>query len=152
MPNFDDSLKINRDLSLLAPKVKELALAALADCHKAGYQMEVFEAFRSPQRQLQLYTLGRTSRGKVVTNAYSWYSFHQYGLAVDIAYFINGKWSWQENFEKPGAIFMQHGFDKPPTFEQGHFQISNGLHIAEVKRLYDATSTFSGLWDEMDLN
>lgn len=43
----------------------------------------IYEGFRSNERQAELYCLGRTLPGRIVTNALPHQSFHNYGLAFD---------------------------------------------------------------------
>lgn len=45
----------------------------------------IYEGFRSNERQAELYCLGRTLPGRIVTNAMPGQSFHNYGLAFDWA-------------------------------------------------------------------
>lgn len=51
-----------------------------------GYEMAILEGYRSPARQDALAALGPG-----VTNARSWQSWHQYGLAADCAFVRDGK-------------------------------------------------------------
>ncbi len=51
-----------------------------------GYEMALLEGYRSPARQDALAALGPG-----VTNARSWQSWHQYGLAADCAFVRDGK-------------------------------------------------------------
>jgi peptidoglycan L-alanyl-D-glutamate endopeptidase CwlK len=51
-----------------------------------GYEMHLIEGYRSPERQNELAALG----GRV-TNARACQSYHQYGLAADSAFMLNGK-------------------------------------------------------------
>lgn len=140
MPYQDSILKINRNLDLLAPGVKRLALLALEDCNKLGLKIKIFEGWRSPDRQLQLLM----QNNKLHTKSPPMFSFHQYGLACDIAYFIDD-WGWVGDFDKPKEIFMSYGFDAPPSFEECHFQISKNYKIAEIKDLVQK-STLQAMW------
>lgn len=51
-----------------------------------GYDMVLIEGYRSPERQAQLAALGPN-----VTHAPAGSSYHQYGLAADCAFMINGR-------------------------------------------------------------
>lgn len=51
-----------------------------------GYQMALIEGYRSPERQAELF-----SRGSNVTQAKAGMSYHQYGLAADVAFYRDGK-------------------------------------------------------------
>lgn len=134
----NEILEVNRNLELLAPKVQDLVAKAIAECHDNDLFVEVFEGWRSPERQAELY------KSKKPTKAGSWLSFHQYGLSVDIAY-KRPKWSWEGDFEAPKKIFMNYGFDAPPSFETGHFQISYGHSIHKIREVYMA-SGLQAVW------
>lgn len=68
------------------------------DLSAAGVPLKLYEAARSPFRQAELFSLGRAtgSRGKTVTKARAWESFHQFGLGADYVFFIDGRWTWEE--------------------------------------------------------
>jgi peptidoglycan L-alanyl-D-glutamate endopeptidase CwlK len=51
-----------------------------------GYEMVLLEGFRSPARQALL-----AAQGPQVTQAGAWQSYHQHGLAVDCAFWRDGK-------------------------------------------------------------
>ncbi len=51
-----------------------------------GYELVLLEGYRSPQRQARL-----LKKGSHVTNAGSYKSYHQFGLAADTAFIRNGK-------------------------------------------------------------
>lgn len=71
----------------LAPAFRKAVEAAVKECRAAGLDAMVFEAYRSPELQLAYYRRGRTEKPpeRPVTNAKSnLYSWHGYGLAVDV--------------------------------------------------------------------
>ncbi|NMM08664.1 MAG: M15 family metallopeptidase [Polaromonas sp.] len=53
---------------------------------KHGYEMAILEGYRSPERQDML-----SQMGTQVTSAKAFQSYHQFGLAVDCAFLLNGK-------------------------------------------------------------
>ena len=84
---------VSRDLTVLAPKFRAAVEAAIADCHKRGLDAYVYEAYRSDALQSLYYARGRTVIPPVhrVTNAKSnLYSWHGYGLAVDVISRLHG--------------------------------------------------------------
>lgn len=143
-------LKINSDLRLLAPVVADKAQKACEECKAAGHNIKIFEGWRSPERQEALFSKGRKDPGPKVTNAAPFFSLHQFGLAVDVCYIVDGSPSWKGDFDALVPIFMSHGFDRPPSFEKAHFQISNGLSPAMVFQMYQASTT-QGIWVAMNL-
>jgi peptidoglycan LD-endopeptidase CwlK len=68
-----------------------LLIQALAD---KGYTIEVVQGLRTFAEQDELYKQGRTKPGQVVTKAKGGQSNHNYGLAVDLCPFVNGKPQW----------------------------------------------------------
>ncbi len=131
----------------MAPFAAARAKIAIAECNEHGYPVAMFEGQRSNQRQDALYAIGRTEPGKKVTNAKAGDSWHQYGLAIDIAYFDGKKWYWpkeEEAWEKPAAIFENHGFEWLFPYERVHFQITCGVRIYEAKTY---VKNLQELWD-----
>ncbi len=125
---------IHRGTDLLAPWFATKLEAALEECKDQGYPIAIFETYRSPSRQEYLYAQGRTRPGKKVTNAKSWQSAHQFGLACDLAFFDGRKWSWDGPWDKVHAIFHEHGFETL-DFEKPHVQIMRGLTFAEAYKI-----------------
>lgn len=103
---------VSRDLSLLAPKFRTAVEAAIAECEAAGFDAFVYEAYRSNELQQIYYARGRTVRppNRTVTNAKTnLYSWHGYGLAVDV---ISRSKLWDQPedwFRKVADIFKAHG-------------------------------------------
>ncbi len=78
---------VTHDLATLAPKFAAAVTEAIAACKTAGLDAMVYEAYRSPELQELYYTRGRSvvPPRDTVTNARSnLYSWHGYGLAVDV--------------------------------------------------------------------
>jgi peptidoglycan L-alanyl-D-glutamate endopeptidase CwlK len=86
------------DPALLHPTFRKMVLGLQDELVSRKLPMRIYETGRSPWRQSELYALGRSvgERGKTVTGSQAWESFHQYGLAVDFVFHVNGKWSWVE--------------------------------------------------------
>jgi D-alanyl-D-alanine carboxypeptidase-like protein len=91
---------VRRDLNLLAPLFREAVERALRDCRARGLDAYVYETYRTNELQALYYARGRTVIPPLrrVTNAASnLYSWHGYGLAVDViskAYGWNRPESW----------------------------------------------------------
>lgn len=103
---------MSRDLRVLAPLFQKAVLAALDECHAVGLDAYVFEAYRSPELQELYWHRGRDVKPPThpVTNARSnLFSWHGYGLAVDV---ISEAHAWNQPvtwFEKVAEIFKRHG-------------------------------------------
>lgn len=77
----------------LARRVRFLAGILLADT--PSVEIRVTQGLRTYLQQTALYNQGRTTPGKVVTNAPAGYSTHNFGLAVDVAPFLqSGQPDW----------------------------------------------------------
>lgn len=124
-------------LSFLHPRVRDAVDLVLADLQAGRHPFEVFEAFRSPERQRYLYAKGRTTPGPIVTKARPWSSYHQYGLAADFVLKINGSWSWETtgalgaHWDALHEIGRRHGLE-PLSWELPHLQLA-GLQIGDLR-------------------
>lgn len=121
----------NNDLNLLHPVFRQNVIKVAKSLDDEGIPLKVYEAYRYPERQADLYAQGRTKSGDIVTNAKPWYSYHQYGLAVDFVLFENGKWSWDDStpekkkwWKKLHEVGKDFGLS-PLGFEAPHLQISS---------------------------
>lgn len=124
------------DVALLHPVFR----AAVIDVHNRltaeGIPFKVFEAFRYPERQADLYAQGRTKPGAIVTKARPWTSYHQYGLAVDFVLYENGKWSWETAgakrkwWQRMQDLGREMGLEAL-SFELPHLQLA-GLKIESL--------------------
>jgi hypothetical protein len=106
--------KPTSDVALLAPAFARAVSAAIAECNDGANQLGamIYETYRSNELQAVYYQRGRSVRPPhaPVTNAQSnMYSWHGYGLAVDV---IHQTKQWDvppDWFEAVAAIFKKHG-------------------------------------------
>jgi hypothetical protein len=70
-------------------------------CAKLPLEWQPYSGHRSIPSQEKLYAQGRTSPGKVVTNARGGQSPHNYGMATDWTIWINGEPQWKMKKEDP---------------------------------------------------
>lgn len=77
----------------LVSKVRALIKLAAAE----GYLLLVTNGFRSVAEQNKLYAQGRTTKGKIVTNAKGGQSNHNFGEAVDLGFIVQNEISWEES-------------------------------------------------------
>lgn len=129
-------------MSNLNPKFNNLLRAFIIQANREGLDVDVHMDYRSVDKQNELFAQGRTKPGKVVTNARGGLSWHNYGLAADVVFKKNGKWSWSEehDWKKLGEIGKKCGLEwggdwKRP--DRPHFQYTNGLSIRTALRLYN---------------
>jgi D-alanyl-D-alanine carboxypeptidase len=149
-------LKVDNDLGKLAPFFRAAVNAAMIDCGDAKLQAKVYEAYRSEALQQLYYARGRTIKppAKPVTNAKSAiYSWHGYGLAVDIVH-ETGWWSppdGEDWFKEVANIFKKHdckwGGDwsspDPPHMQWGRCKPSP----SDTARQLLATGGLEAVWD-----
>ena len=67
--------------------------------------IRITQGLRTIQEQNDLYALGRTKPGKIVTNAKGGYSWHNFGLAFDFTIIKDNKAFWDT--EHPDWIIVQ---------------------------------------------
>lgn len=83
--------------SLLHPTFRQRLVDLEGELARADIPLALYEGARTPFRQAELYARGRNIPGtKKVTNAKAWQSFHNYGLAADLVFYVDGKWTWVE--------------------------------------------------------
>jgi N-acetylmuramoyl-L-alanine amidase CwlA len=133
----------------LHPTVAQRAWEVVFEAWKRGIYVLITQAYRSIAEQNELYAQGRTKPGKIVTNAKGGTSYHNYGLAVDMAlYTPDGKsvvWDtdtdFNENQKKDWmevvALFKARGFKWGGDFksfkDMPHFEMTFGFSIAQLK-------------------
>lgn len=108
------ALRPDRDLDKLAPQFRLRVQVSIAECRASGLDALVYEGLRSDELQAAYYERGRTviPPHSPVTNAHSnLYSWHGYGLAVDV---ISQSTGWDPPtgmvwWKAVATIFKRHG-------------------------------------------
>lgn len=77
-----DRISIER-IDKLHPRMREYARMLLDRCSEKKIYIRFTDTLRTYDEQNKLYEQGRTTPGKIVTNARGGYSWHNYGLALD---------------------------------------------------------------------
>ena len=147
-----DSATLKR-IDLMHPKLKKEILEDYLTINTRlpkGIRLRFSQTLRTFAEQDALYAQGRTTKGKIVTNAKGGQSIHNYGLAFDIVllYDLDGNGtfetaSWDENkdFDKNG---------KKDWFEVVDFFKSKGWSWGgDFKSLYDSPhfeKTYGNTW------
>ena len=115
-------------LTLRAP-VQALARELIAQAANAGIALDVVQAFRSEKDQEAIYAQGRTAPGPIVSNAKPGSSYHEWGLAFDVAIDKNGTPTWPNTialWNQIGALGESLGLTwggRFPTPDYGHFEL-----------------------------
>ena len=102
------------DPELLAPLFRAAVDAAIAECNSPANALDaiVYETYRSNELQVVYYARGRTVRPPVtpVTNAMNHlYSWHGFGLAVDVIHRTKQWGPGDAWFERVAEIFKRNG-------------------------------------------
>jgi len=119
-----------------------------------GVRLRFTHTLRTFQEQNELYAQGRTTKGKIVTNAKGGSSWHNYGLAFDIVILYdkdnNGTFetaSWDEDrcFMTVVNFFKSHGWKWGGDFrtfkDSPHFEKTFGMTISQALAKYNAGDT-----------
>lgn len=163
---MDDVGIPNRNLNLLYPPFRAQVEQGLAICHQQGLMAYVFEGLRTPARQEWLYRQGRSRPGKIITNARSNFSWHQYGVAVDIVFdgseLPGIQWSWDGDYAHEKTDEYQlvadnlmplgiewYGQPGQAFFEKPHFQKTWGLRMFTAQQLVATHGTLA-VWNALD--
>ena len=169
MPNFPEGPERCRVLKYLHPCMRDKIESALDECHQKGLMVHVFESYRTPLRQKQLWGKGRNDPGRKVTNAQAMQSWHNYGLAFDLVFDGDERdgiqWSWEGDYNnevvggdkrsdymRVGEIFESYGFEwavRWKTFkEMPHFQMVNGLTVQEAEKIFNEGG-LAAVWEKV---
>lgn len=119
-----DDITLKR-IQLLHPKLRDEAMQIYAEISSnlTGRAMCRFTfTLRTFAEQSAIYAQGRTTAGPRVTNAKAGQSYHNYGLAVDIAMIVDGKtasWDTRTDWDKDGTsdwmecvrVFKKYGWE-----------------------------------------
>jgi peptidoglycan L-alanyl-D-glutamate endopeptidase CwlK len=133
----------SRSIYDLLPHVADAAQLWLDDCAANKLDVLITCTYRSPEEQDELFKIGRTKPGRIVTNARGWESWHQYRRAIDFVPVRAGKPVWGTLgddwalWEAIGQLAEARGFEWAARWremrEYAHIQITGGLTIAEAR-------------------
>ncbi|MHB9038996.1 MAG: M15 family metallopeptidase [Armatimonadota bacterium] len=102
-----------------------------------GIRVKMTCGYRSIGEQNSLYAQGRTKPGKIVTRARGGSSWHNYGLAADYAFVINGKVTWNGPWPTFGKIArecgLEWGGDFKSILDRPHVQLTGGKTLAQMR-------------------
>lgn len=133
----------------LASRIQTL-IGALA---QQGLQVEVVQGLRTFAEQDALFAQGRTKPGPIVTRARGGQSNHNYGLAVDLVPFNDGKPNWNAPMSAWTTIGMgahnlglQWGGDWKKFVDKPHVQLP-GMSVPECFALFKRGG-LSAVWAE----
>ena len=130
----------SRSLSDLHPKVAAMCSEFITQCKEKGIDVIITSTYRDDESQNALYAQGRTTDGKIVTNAKAGQSFHNWRVAFDFCPIVNGKAQWTDAglFATCGGIAEGIGLEWAGRWagkfkETAHCQYSGGLTLSDFQ-------------------
>lgn len=130
----------SRSLDDLRPPVKQRALKFEAGCKAEGIDVLIYCTHRSDTEQDELYALGRTKPGKIVTNARGGESAHNLRCGFDFVPMVGGKPQWNDTklYTRCGVIAEAVGLEWSGRWsgklkETAHCQYTGGKSLAAIK-------------------
>jgi hypothetical protein len=131
-------------LQQLHPALVSAVRAIVADLATQGTTVEVVQGLRTFAEQDELYAKGRTTPGAIVTQARGGESNHNFGLAVDLCPFTNGKPDWNAPMSvwaAIGASAAAHGLEWGGRWkkfiDKPHVELPS-MTVKECARCYQA--------------
>jgi peptidoglycan L-alanyl-D-glutamate endopeptidase CwlK len=129
---------LSKNLNDLHPYVKYLAEKFTAECRAKGLEPVITSTLRTMQEQTDIYAIGRTKPGAILSYTKAGYSMHNYGLAWDCSFPHN------VDYKKAAAIGKKLGLTwggdfkvrkngkLVPFVDRPHFQWTGGLTTADL--------------------
>ena len=99
-----DKTSLSR-VGLMHPLLRTELANILSEIEQGGVSIRLTQTLRTIQEQNDLYAIGRTKPGKIVTNAKGGQSYHNWALALDICLLHKDgsvSWSLNEDLDKDG--------------------------------------------------
>lgn len=130
----------------LFPPLLDKAVLLVHLCKERDIPIVITQGLRTIEQQNALYAQGRTLPGSIVTYAKGGESYHNYGLAFDIAILKNGNPTWDtktdidqndvSDYVDVGEIGELIGLEwggRWKICDLPHFQMTFGLTIKELQ-------------------
>ena len=139
MPTGIDA-RSEKNIKTLVPGAQEWARAFLQRVLAAGINAQIISGTRTYEEQNELYAIGRTKPGHIVTKARGGYSNHNFGIAWDIGIFDGNKYVEESPlYDKAGqigrAMGLEWGGDWKNIVDKPHFECKTGKSLAELRQL-----------------
>jgi peptidoglycan L-alanyl-D-glutamate endopeptidase CwlK len=131
----------SRNVNDLTGDMQHRCQKFIAMCKDAGIDVIVTSTYRDLESQNALYAQGRTTPGRIVTNAKAGYSAHNFRRAFDICIVVNGKAVWDDLdlYKQCGEIGEKCGLDWAGSWksfkEYVHFQ-EKDLDMGALRKEY----------------
>jgi hypothetical protein len=127
-------------ISTLHPRVQSTAARFINRVDsELGIKLRITHGLRSFAEQDALYRQGRSIAGNIVTNLQGGYSYHNYGLAFDVAGIAKGAANYNLDWSSIGNIGVSMGLEWGGNFrsflDRPHFQMTFGHSIQDLIKL-----------------
>src|SRR5208337_955731 len=156
-----DSISESR-LQLVCPTLSDKIQQLAAMLEDEGIVFRVTQGLRSWNDQDKLYQQGRTTPGKIVTNAPAGTSWHNFGLAVDIVPMDQDPpqpdWDtshpvWQRLIAVGESLGLYSGSEFAHIKDEPHFQLTGSFPVSpndEVRQIFKDAG-MEEIWREAGL-
>lgn len=149
-------------LSFVNPNLATKIISMADMLSSEGIFFRVTQGYRTFAEQAAIYAQGRTAPGKIVTKAAPGHSWHEFGLAVDVAPDIAAVPGFQPdwNLAHPAwarlvavgtslGLLDGKGFNDEPHFQlTGRFPISPNDEVREIFK----NGGVQAVWDAADIH
>lgn len=144
---MNDKLSIDR-LEKLHPKVKKVFQKFIEEAELYfNITLRISQGVRTIEEQNALYALGRTVKGKKVTNAVGGKSYHNYCLAIDVVQLVGSQVNWDFDYSKLKLFAHKYNIEWGGDWQfqdKPHFQITLGYTINELFEKYNKKDFIPG--------
>ncbi|WP_141670636.1 M15 family metallopeptidase, partial [Gilliamella sp. Choc6-1] len=137
----------NSRIALLHPRIRQHTLDFINDAEsKLNLKLRVSDGYRSIEEQNKLYDKGRKNSDPIVTKVKGGYSFHNYGLAIDVVEILDKKAIYFDNkhpkIKEIVEIAKSYGFlwggDWVTFKDYPHFEFRYGFTTTQLLKKYNA--------------
>lgn len=146
-PRDKANARSERFVATLLPHVRPYARALYFKARDNGIAINIISGTRTFDEQDALHAQGRSTAGRIVTNARGGYSNHNFGIAFDIGVFSGNRYLPESPLYKAvGALGMELGLEWGGNWttivDQPHFQLrpawaadmTDRVMLAELRR------------------
>ncbi|NTW06728.1 MAG: M15 family peptidase [Syntrophaceae bacterium] len=117
-----------KSILTLDPKIQPLARTLVHKAAGVGITIKIISGLRTYEEQNALYAQGRTTPGKIITNARGGFSNHNFGIAFDIGIFEGNKYLGESpKYKTVGILGMDIGLEWGGSWksivDEPHFQL-----------------------------
>lgn len=132
-----------RHLYTVHPNLQIIARTMINRSKSGKYDLKIISGTRSYKEQDDLYSMGRTTEGSIITNAKGGQSNHNFGLAFDIGLFddrgryLTNEGPYIEVREYSKDMDIEWGGDWKSFKDFPHYQLKTGKSISSIRRDFD---------------